>query len=118
MRHRPHPSWRRSSPVPTWRHAMDPRIGTALIVLVGVPAVLVGYIYGTELLLRVAPERLKPRIRPWLWLFPALAFLFVFLIYPTIGTVIRSFRDKLDESFVGFDNYGRFLSDETTLIAL
>ncbi len=84
---------------------MDPRIGTALIVLVGVPAVLIGYIYGTELLLRTLPERLKPKVRPWLWLLPALAFLFVFLIYPTIGTIIRSFRDKLDESFVGFANY-------------
>ena len=28
---------------------MDPRLGTAIIVVVGVPAVLVGYIYATEL---------------------------------------------------------------------
>jgi len=97
---------------------MDPRIGTALIVLVGVPAVLIGYIYGTELLLRTLPERLKPKVRPWLWLLPALAFLFVFLIYPTIGTIIRSFRDKLDESFVGFANYQQFASSDVTLTAL
>jgi len=97
---------------------MDPRIGTALIVLVGVPAVLIGYIYGTELLLRTLPERLKPKVRPWLWLLPALAFLFVFLIYPTIGTIIRSFRDKLDSTFVGLANYQQFASSDVTLTAL
>ena len=27
---------------------MDPRLGTALLVVVGIPAVIVGYIYATE----------------------------------------------------------------------
>ncbi len=56
---------------------MDPRLITAFIVVVGVPAVLVGYILGVEWLLRFVPGRLQSRIRPWLWLAPALAFLFV-----------------------------------------
>jgi hypothetical protein len=34
---------------------MDPRLFTAVIVVVGVPAALVGYIYATELGLRLAP---------------------------------------------------------------
>jgi alpha-glucoside transport system permease protein len=42
---------------------------------------------------------------PWLWLTPALALLGVFLVYPTIDTVRRSFLDERSESFVGFDNY-------------
>ena len=37
---------------------MDPRLGTAVMVVVGVPAVLVGYIYATEIALRFTPERL------------------------------------------------------------
>lgn len=97
---------------------MDPRLLTAIIVLVGVPAVLVGYIYLTEQSLRFAPERMRGRVRPWLWLLPALMFLFVFLVYPTIGTIIRSFQDKAGDAFIGLDNYGWFFGNESSLIGL
>jgi alpha-glucoside transport system permease protein len=80
---------------------MDPRLGTAVIVVVGVPAVLVGYIWLTEQVLRLFGQRLRPRLRPWLWLAPALAFLAVFLIYPTIGSVVRSLQNKAGTEFVG-----------------
>ncbi len=39
-----------------------------LIVVIGVPAVLVGYILLTEQVLRAVPDRQRGRIRPWLWL--------------------------------------------------
>jgi alpha-glucoside transport system permease protein len=97
---------------------MDPRLGTALIVVIGVPAVLMGYIYGTELVLRSLPERQKPRIRPWLWLFPALAFLFYFLVWPTILTILRSFQGKFGGNWVGLDNYAWFFTSSEALIAL
>ena len=97
---------------------MDPRLGTAVIVVVGVPAVLVGYIVGIEQLLRALPDRLQPRLRPWLWLLPALAFLFVFLVYPTIDTFIRSFQDQLGVRFVGLANYLWFFSSAEQLGAL
>jgi alpha-glucoside transport system permease protein len=97
---------------------MDPRLGTAIIVLVGVPAVLVGYIYATELALRLVSERQRGRIRPWLWLLPAFLFVTVFLIYPTIGTVVRAFQDKLGTSFVGFDNFAWFFGSSESLVAL
>ncbi|HVA84800.1 MAG TPA: hypothetical protein VNF73_00635 [Candidatus Saccharimonadales bacterium] len=79
---------------------MDPRLITAVVVVVGVPAVLVGYIVATEQVLRLFPERSKPRIRPWLWLAPALGFLTVFLVYPTIGTFIRSLQNQLGTDWV------------------
>jgi alpha-glucoside transport system permease protein len=97
---------------------MDPRLGTAISVVIGVPAVLVGYIYGTELLLRMVAERQRGRIRPWLWLLPALAFLFVFLLYPTNGTIIRSFQDRAGDAFVGLANYQWFFGTDSALIAL
>jgi alpha-glucoside transport system permease protein len=97
---------------------MTEKLITALIVVVGVPAVLVAYIWGTEQLLRIFPERIKPRIRPWLWLLPALAFLFVFLIYPTIGTVIRSLQNRAGTKFVGLDNYAWFVGSDDALGAL
>ena len=99
---------------------MDPRLITAVIVVVGVPGVLVGYIWGTEQLLRIFPERAKPRVRPWLWLAPAFAFLGLFLVYPTIGTIIRSFfsRFELNQKFIGLDNYVWFFTSGDALNAL
>jgi len=94
------------------------KVINALIVVVGVPAVLVGYIWATEQLLRVFSERVKPRIRPWLWMAPALAFLGIFLVYPTIGTIIRSLQDKFGKQWVGIDNYAWFAGSDDALAAL
>ncbi len=97
---------------------MDGRVITALIVVVGVPAVLFGYIAVTERLIKLAPDRFQDRLRPWVWLFPAIAFLTVFLIYPTLYTLYLSFLDKFSTAFVGLDNYVYFLTTGDTLVAL
>ncbi len=97
---------------------MDPRLVTAIIVVVGVPAVLVGYIWLTERVLGFVGQRAQPRLRPWLWLAPALAFLIVFLVYPTLGTLVRSFQDKAGAHFIGLDNYAWFFTNDSSLIAL
>ncbi|MFH0751788.1 MAG: sugar ABC transporter permease, partial [Chloroflexota bacterium] len=88
------------------------------IVVVGVPAILVGYIVLSEQVLRVVPDRARRRIGPWLWLLPAFAFLGVFLVYPTIGTVIRSLQNAAGTTFVGLDNYVWFFNTDSTLGAL
>ncbi len=97
---------------------MDTRLVTALVVVVGVPAVVIGYIILTELLLRPVPSRLQPKVRPWLWLLPALLFLVVFLVYPTVNTVVLSFMDKFSKNAVGLKNYEYFFSTAGTLVAL
>lgn len=97
---------------------MDPRLVTAIIVVVGVPAVLVGYIWLTERVLGFVGQRAQPRLRPWLWLAPALAFLIVFLVYPTLGTLVRSFQDKAGANFIGLDNYAWFFTNDSSLVAL
>lgn len=97
---------------------MDERLITALVVVIGVPAVLFGYIALTERLLHLAPGGMQDRLRPWVWLGPAIAFLVVFLVYPTVYTLYLSFLDKLGTTFVGLDNYVYFLTTGDTLIAL
>ena len=97
---------------------MDSRLITAIIVVVGVPAVLFLYIWLTEQILRPVPDRYRGTIRPWLWLAPALVFLIVFLVYPTIGTIIHSFQNSAGTKFVGFDNFVYFFTSPTTLGAL
>ena len=54
---------------------------------------------------------------PWLWLAPALALLAIFLVYPVIDTIRRSFLDKKSESFVGLDNYRFIIDNPQTLVA-
>ncbi len=94
---------------------MDPRLTAALVnaivVVIGVPATLIGYILLVEQLLKAAPDRLQPRIRPWLWLLPALGFLGVFLVYPTIRTIIRSFQNRAGTEFVGLTNFEWFFGN-------
>lgn len=97
---------------------MDPRLVTAIIVVVGVPATLVGYILLTEQVLRFLPAHWQPRVRPWLWLLPAILFLFVFLVYPTLYTIVLSFEDKNSRNFIGLANYGYFITTGDTLSAL
>lgn len=97
---------------------MDSRLLMVVAVCVGVPAILIGYLVLTEFVLRFVPDRMKVRIRPWLWLAPALLFLLVFLVYPTIGTIIRSFQNRAGTEFIGLDNYIWFFSSDSTLSAL
>jgi len=97
---------------------MADKLITAAIVVVVVPAVLIVYIWATEQVLRFLPEGRKPRVRPWLWLGPALAFLAVFLIYPMVGTFVRSFQNHPGTEFVGLDNYAWFIGSSDALSAL
>jgi alpha-glucoside transport system permease protein len=94
------------------------RVLLAGFAVVIVPVFMVGYILLTEWVVNRMPRRAGARIRPWLWLTPALAFLIVFLVYPTIATIIRSFHNAAGTTFIGLDNYSRFFSQPATLGAL
>ena len=96
---------------------MDQRIVTALIAVIGVPVVLVGYINLGERLLERLPKRTAQRMRPYLWVFPAVAFATVFMVLPTINTFIISFQNAKG-AWVGFDNYVFFFTNPDTIGAL
>jgi alpha-glucoside transport system permease protein len=55
---------------------------------------------------------------PAAFLGPALIFLAVWIVYPTIRTIIRSFYDREGDSFVGLDNYETLFTDDTLLTAI
>jgi alpha-glucoside transport system permease protein len=84
-------------------------IPTLLVVILGVPAVLIGYIVGAEFLVRRLPDKNRPQVRPWIWVGPALAFVALFLFIPAIATFIQSFEDN-HGTFVGFQNYATQLA--------
>ncbi|MGB2711917.1 MAG: ABC transporter permease subunit [Conexibacter sp.] len=52
------------------------------------------------------------------FLAPALLFLLVWLVYPTVRTVIRSFFDRDGSEFVGFDNYKDLFTTDTLTTAI
>lgn len=90
----------------------------AIIAIVGVPLVLVGYLFLVERgLLAARPER-RNRVRPWLWLLPPFFLLGVFLIYPVINTIVLSFMNATSSKFIGIKNYAFIFTDNTMLIVL
>jgi alpha-glucoside transport system permease protein len=52
------------------------------------------------------------------FLAPAAIFVGVFIVYPVIATIIRSFFNRTGEGFVGVDNYVKVFTDSRTLHAI
>ena len=49
---------------------------------------------------------------------PALVLLAVWIVYPTLSTVYRSFFDRSGDEFVGIDNYETLFRDDTLVTAI
>jgi alpha-glucoside transport system permease protein len=81
------------------------RLLLAIIVVVGVPLVTIGYIAFVDWLVKFLPNRLQNRLRPWLWAGPVLLILTLYLIYPTINTFYLSFLNADSSKSVGLSNY-------------
>jgi len=93
-------------------------LGALLTVVIGVGGAVL-YFWGTnwvlDRLLRDDPnipghesvirDRRRSAIRPWLFLFPALFFLSLYLVYPVFETLRLSFFDRNGSSFIGVANY-------------
>jgi alpha-glucoside transport system permease protein len=92
-----------------------PQVAAAIVLPV---AALLGYIALAEWLIGRAPARARPRLRPWVWVGPSLAFVGFFLIAPMVQTFILSFRDSRSQGFVGLNNYVQIAADSGVHIAL
>jgi len=60
----------------------------------------------------------RERLIPLLFLAPALVFLLVWLVYPTVRTIVRSFFGRSGSDFVGLDNYKALFTTDTLLTAI
>ncbi len=97
---------------------MDPsQILTLVVVILGVPLVLAAYIVACEFAVRRLPGGAQPRVRPWIWVGPALVFIGTFLVYPTLDTIRISLQDRKG-NFVGLVNFAHVLSDNSVIIAI
>ncbi|MEX0817194.1 MAG: ABC transporter permease subunit [Gaiellales bacterium] len=52
------------------------------------------------------------------FLAPAVLFLAVWIVYPTINTIIRSFFDRSGEEFIWFDNYKTLFTSDNLITAI
>ncbi|HSS61516.1 MAG TPA: sugar ABC transporter permease [Candidatus Limnocylindrales bacterium] len=94
------------------------QIVTALIAIVGVPLVLLGYIIGGEQVIERLPEKVQDWVRPYFWAAPAIGFATVFMVYPLLRTVLISFRNNADTDWIGLANYKYFFTFPDTLTSL
>jgi alpha-glucoside transport system permease protein len=90
---------------------MTDRAIQVVLASIAIPIVLFGYLALVEATLRLVPERRRPRVRPWLWLGPALGLLAVFLVLPLLNTIILSLLDATSRNFVGLANFSDLLGN-------
>jgi alpha-glucoside transport system permease protein len=62
--------------------------------------------------------RWRERLVPALFLAPALLFLAIWIVYPTVRTIVRSFFDREGSTFVGLDNYKALFTTDTLTTAI
>lgn len=101
---------------------MSPVLQGILTILIGVGG-CIAYFYGSNLILDklIFPARNDDHgrninratmVRPWLFLFPALFALSLYLIYPVIGSFIRSLYNRSGDKFIGLGNYVQMFSED------
>ncbi len=100
---------------------MSPIIQGIITIIIGVGG-CVGYFYFANLFLDkvLFPARGENAgrninranmIRPWVFLFPAMFALGLYLMYPVVGSFFRSLYDRSGDEFVGLGNYARLFNN-------
>lgn len=94
------------------------KLAIALVAItVGVFGVWALFI-ATNNLVSLLPERFRELVRPFVFVGPALAILFVYLVYPSFYTLYISFFGPKSKEFVFLENYVYAFTDTQMQIAL
>jgi alpha-glucoside transport system permease protein len=84
-------------------------INAVLAVLAGVSVALALY-WVLNKLAELMPSKAESRIKPFFYILPAYLAITIYLIYPTIVSVIASFKNDVGSEWVGMANYTDLLS--------
>ena len=88
------------------------RLINALLAIVGgVGAALLLY-WILNKLVETLPGKWEERLKPWVFIGPAVAAIGLFLVYPAIRTFILSFANAQSTAWIGLENYTDLLSSE------
>ncbi len=92
-------------------------LNAALAVIAGVGGVLLLF-FLLNLLVERLPRRWEQRLKPYVFVGPAVVFVGLFLVFPTVQTVIYSFANADSTAWVGLANYTDLFTDDNFLSAL
>ena len=92
-------------------------INALLAIVIGVGAALVLF-WVLNWIAERLPGSWEDRIKPYLYIGPALVAIGVFLVYPAIRTIILSFGDATSTNWVGLKNYTDLLGQRDFQITL
>src|SRR3954454_24647854 len=81
------------------------KTSNAVITVVAGVGVAVAVYWILNKIAELLPGRWEDRVKPYLYILPALAAISLYLIYPAVLTVINSFKDNFSRKWVGFANY-------------
>lgn len=84
-------------------------VNALLTVAYGIGGALILY-WLLNKLAEVLPGTWEHRIKPYLYILPAFALVALYLIYPTVQTIVYSFANASSTEFVGGRNYAELLS--------
>jgi alpha-glucoside transport system permease protein len=84
-------------------------INALLAIVAGVGGALVLFWLLNQLAERL-PSSWEERLKPYLYLLPALAVITLFLLYPAIQTIVYSLANETSTQWVGLENYTSLLS--------
>ena len=99
----------------------DSGAAKALIVIValsvGIGAVWVLF-YLANRFIEALPQRIGPRLRPLVFVGPAVVILLIYIIFPAIRTMWLSLFNRTSEMFIGLENYRYIFTDSNMLVVL
>jgi alpha-glucoside transport system permease protein len=84
-------------------------LNTILTVVAGIGVALVLY-WILNKLAELLPGRWGDRVKPYLYILPAVAAIALYVVYPGIQTIVYSFANAQSTQFVGIENYTKLLT--------
>jgi alpha-glucoside transport system permease protein len=89
------------------------RLINALLAIVGGVGAALLLFWILNKLVEMLPTKWEERLKPWVFIGPAVAAIGFFLIYPAIRTFILSFANAQSTAWVGVENYTDLLGSES-----
>jgi alpha-glucoside transport system permease protein len=86
------------------------RLINALLAIVGGVGAALLLFWILNKLVEMLPGKWEERLKPWVFIGPAVAAIGLFLVYPAIRTFILSFANAQSTAWVGVENYTDLLS--------
>jgi alpha-glucoside transport system permease protein len=94
------------------------RVINALLAIVGGVGGALLLFYLLNKLAEVLPQKWEGRLKPYLFILPAVAAIGLFLIYPAVRTIVLSFANSTSTAWVGLENYTDLLGSRDFQITL